>query len=711
MVEKWSLRLRIFLFFAFIALGSSIIIVASLYFATQRIGDDAIRHLVLFGGIACFGVTGLALWVWNKFDEHVARPIERISRDVRTIVHTQADNAIAEDEARYLGFLNPAVQEITAALAQARTETEEMVSEATRAAKRQKRQLEAVLRDLQQGVLICSLDHRILLYNRRAISILHVSGNLGLGRSLLSIVSAHPFRHALERLTGRFEDGRHLSHKDGLSTMVVCATADGYFTLQGRVTLVLSTDETRAIGYIATFDDVTKQLSESVARDHLLHDAALNIRRPATNIRAAAEILARKTQLSPKQEDRLQTILLNETENLTSQLANLDKNANELLSTGWPMGDVYSPTLFNCIIRRTISENRNLTCDFSGTNHWINCDSVTIVEVMEHVMAHIAKHDSITTFHLEATAARQAIYLDISWKGDIIPGEVLETWLGEPLESGLGTITGRDVLDRHKTDFWCIKVTDGTAHMRLPLLPAQEQHAEAGKTTPALAVPEEFYDFDLAFHQTAAAMEDRPLKELTYVVFDTETTGLEPSNGDEMISIAGVRIVNGRVLRGEVFDAYINPGRNIPPASTKIHHITDAMVADAEPATKVVPNFHRFVQDAVLVAHNAAFDMKFLSMKQDACKVTFDNPVLDTVLLAAHLYGHTDSLTLDTLAEKYGIEIPEEDRHTALGDSIATAHVLLHLINLLEADGIKTLKDAIDIEKKAVAIRKRQAKY
>ncbi len=178
-----------------------------------------------------------------------------------------------------------------------------------------------------------------------------------------------------------------------------------------------------------------------------------------------------------------------------------------------------------------------------------------------------------------------------------------------------------------------------------------------------------------------------------------------------MISIAGVRIVNGRIMRGESFDHYIHPGRSIPAASTEVHHITNDMVADAPPVGEVLPKFHTYVSDAVLVAHNAAFDMKFLSLKEEQTGLKFTNPVLDTVLLAAHLQGQTASLTLDTLAEQFGIEIPPEVRHTALGDSLATAEVLLRLIDLLEASGVKTLRDAVEVEKKAAAIRKQQAKY
>jgi DNA polymerase-3 subunit epsilon len=142
-----------------------------------------------------------------------------------------------------------------------------------------------------------------------------------------------------------------------------------------------------------------------------------------------------------------------------------------------------------------------------------------------------------------------------------------------------------------------------------------------------------------------------------------------------------------------------------------VHGISDAMVQAAPTIDVVLQRFEKFVGDAVMVAHNAPFDMKFLTLKQDACGVRFDNHVLDTVLLAAHIHGTVDSLTLDSLTERYGIVLPEEDRHTALGDSIATAELVLRLIDLLETAGVKTLWDAIQVSKDMVAIRRQQAKY
>ena len=187
-------------------------IAGAMVLAAQRIGDNAVPPLVLFGGAAGFSIVGLSLWVWFKFDENVARPIERLARDMRAITHGGASGKIDHGSARYLGSLAPAAKDVIEALSESRSEVDQAIRDATKEVEQQKGRLEAVLRDLQEAVLICTLDHKILLYNRRALEILHISGDLGLGRSLIDVISAQPLRHALDRLTVRFEEARHHDH-------------------------------------------------------------------------------------------------------------------------------------------------------------------------------------------------------------------------------------------------------------------------------------------------------------------------------------------------------------------------------------------------------------------------------------------------------------------------------------------------------------------
>lgn len=215
---------------------------------------------------------------------------------------------------------------------------------------------------------------------------------------------------------------------------------------------------------------------------------------------------------------------------------------------------------------------------------------------------------------------------------------------------------------------------------------------ETSRSTPYGSRPE-YYDFDL-FQSSAQtrSLEDCKLSDLAFTVFDTETTGLDPVNGDEIIQIAAVRIVNGKLLRHESFDQYVDPQRSIPPHTIPIHGITPEMVKGQPTIDKVLPAFHQFAQDTVLVAHNAAFDMRCLQVKEKRTGVVFANPVLDTLLLSAVVHPNQASHRLEAITERFNINIL--GRHTALGDALATAEVFLHLIPLLAAKGIQTLGQA-----------------
>ncbi|MEE4253211.1 MAG: 3'-5' exonuclease, partial [Desulfuromusa sp.] len=182
-------------------------------------------------------------------------------------------------------------------------------------------------------------------------------------------------------------------------------------------------------------------------------------------------------------------------------------------------------------------------------------------------------------------------------------------------------------------------------------------------------------------------------RKLTYVVFDTETTGLNPSRGDEIIQLGAIRMINGQLLYHEIIDQLVDPKRFVPQESVAIHGIQPSLLLGQPTIDKVLPHFQTFVENSVLVAHNAAFDMRFLQLQEEKTGIVFDNPVLDTLLLSSVVHPNQDSHSLDKLAERLNVTIV--GRHTALGDAIVTGEILIKLIPLLEAQGIYTLADAL----------------
>lgn len=708
MVERLGLRLRFFLFFALLAIGAVCAVVGLSWFVGQHLPPERVADLVLAAGIASFALVGLILWVWMLFDENVARPILTLASEVRASVHAGSDYGWRPGTGRYLGILTPTLQEMLQSLNQARQEQQQAVEAATAEAERQKHRLASILQDLQEGVLICNLQHRILLYNRRALEMLRAPENLGLGRSLLDLIKAQPLRHALERLDDRFRTGRYRQHRDGLKTRFVCPSISGHQQFRLHLALLLENQQSTPVGYVLALEDVSDELAAGIWRDRLLDDVTTDLRQRITHMSLAGELLC--AAAGEAADGTHGQVLRGELQAASERLQRLEDAANDLLAGAWPMTEVFSPNLLN-LARQRRSEGRDLEVEINGEPLWFHCDSGALVELLDRLLNRVAVWAGVNQLQLAAHRQDTRAYIDMRWSGQPVPQNELKRWLEERLEEGLGPVSVQDVLSRHRTDLWSQRVEGDQACLRLPLHLLEEYYDRPLKSASPAPERPEFYDFQLLEQRDFPALQDTPLRALDMVVFDTETTGLEPSRGDEIISIAGVRIVNGRVLRGEIFNSFVNPGRKIPLASTKIHGIDDDMVRDADPLATVLPRFHSFVGDAVLVAHNAAFDMKFLTLKQDALGIRFDQPVLDTVLLAAHLFQNTDSLTLDTLAERFAIDLPDEARHTALGDALATAGVMVSLMGLLNADGINTLGEALEVSEKQVALRRAQRAY
>lgn len=295
--------------------------------------------------------------------------------------------------------------------------------------------------------------------------------------------------------------------------------------------------------------------------------------------------------------------------------------------------------------------------------------------------------------------------LDLTWRNAPLAADTLAAWVNAPLQVGAsGQIFSLNALiARHGGEaIYCVDASSGVARYRL-MLPVSEPR-------PALSIPltqdgrPEFYDFDL-FHQAgqSAEIDHRPLPQLSYTVFDTETTGLDPAGGDEIISVGALRIVNGRLLQQENFDQLIQPRVQLSADSIAIHGITRAMLDGQPPIEAVLPQFHRFAADTVLVAHNAAFDMKFLQLLEARTGTAFTQPILDTLLLSQVIHPHKTDHTLEALAERLGIAVI--GRHTALGDAIVTGEVFLRMLPLLAEKGIFTLKEARDAEQQTAYAR------
>lgn len=182
-----------------------------------------------------------------------------------------------------------------------------------------------------------------------------------------------------------------------------------------------------------------------------------------------------------------------------------------------------------------------------------------------------------------------------------------------------------------------------------------------------------------------AAASLRRLREEAFVVVDVETTGGSPAAGHRVTEVAAVLVAGGEVR--DTFSSLVNPGRRIPRMIAELTGITDEMVSAAPRFHQVADRLAEFLEGRVFVAHNAPFDWRFVCAEMErSTGMLPSGRQLCTVKLARKLLPQLPSRSLDGLAHYYGLEI--ESRHRALDDAVATAHVLLRFVDLLEERGI-----------------------
>lgn len=185
-------------------------------------------------------------------------------------------------------------------------------------------------------------------------------------------------------------------------------------------------------------------------------------------------------------------------------------------------------------------------------------------------------------------------------------------------------------------------------------------------------------------------MNAMTLKDLSYVIFDLETTGLYPESGDEIIEIGAV-VVEDLTLQSKTFHSMVNPGKPIPAASSAVNGIKDADVKDAPKIEKVIPDFLKFVGSRIWVAQNAKFDLSFIVVKLKQMNIPLrQTVVVDTIGLSKMLFPYETSHSLDSIMARLNIA-RTGDRHRSVDDSKYTAQALLEFLKMLDQQGITTL--------------------
>ena len=621
-----------------------------------------------------------------------------VAGEVQRELEASSGNADVRGLAQVIG-------ELVRQRAQLRGDIAAQVEEASRNVEQERSRLAALMSELTQSVVVCNLDGRVLLYNNRArVQFRTLSQTptladgaelIGLGRSIYAVFDPRLVAHALENIQHRLQRG-----VANPSAQFVTTTRAGHL-LRVQMAPVRSTSaepgrEGDLNGFVLMLDNITSDFEQESARDRLLHGLTEDSRASLGNMQAAVEVLE-DPELDVSMRESFHRVIHEEVHAMSGRIRTLAAQAARLMKTRWPLEDMRGTDLV-AAARRRIEAARGLRTDSAEVDDvlWLKVDSFSLLQALAYLAGRLAEEYDIKIVWLRLTPADKRAHLDLVWSGQAVSTEALASWETDPIRVGseIGSLSVRDIVQRHGGEFWFERDRarqQAFFRFLLPLASAQEELDSS-----ALLHHEgrpEYYDFDL-FHvnELTRELDERRLTELSYTVFDTETTGLDPSSGDEIIQIGATRLVNGKLLKGECFEQLVDPRRPIDEASIPIHGITPDMVAGQPTIEKVLPAFHAFAHDTVLVAHNAAFDMRFLQLKENTTGVRFEQPVLDTLLLSALMHPNQESHRLEAIAERFGVKV--SGRHTALGDAMVTAEIFLKLLPLLAEMGIHTLGQA-----------------
>jgi len=659
------------------------------------------------------------LWSLESVFRNYIRPVPKIAESIDLINSSNPSYRLPGTGGADLRRLCHRINEAAQRYESLSEHVEERVQRAKADSEQEKNTLAAIVAELPEGVLICNPEGRILLYNNRAKFLLagdlppndldadsdpRGSGRyIGLGRSVFGIIDENLLGHVLEQISEKLRK----NDPEVASYFVVPGADDRLLRVEAVPVLDPGQQFT---GLILIFYDITRQLETDSDINLALQAVTRGFRASLAGIRSAIETIIDYPDMETQQLEKLKAIIHRESLRMGELLESNLSFDGQIGISQWPLTTMSAHNLTELIQARSLEKlNVQIQLQSSDQTLWIKVDSYSFLLVLLFAIDKLKTLTGSQEFTCRLSDLDWYIGLDLMWSGNPIKIETLRQWEQAPVvfEKEGWSITLREILEHLGSDIgsYASKRLPGTSYLRF-FLPVAEVF-EPQESRSLAILPEsrpEFYDFDLfgRVGQTTE-LESRLLTELTYTVFDMETTGLNPSEGDEILSIGAIRIVNCRLLREEHFEQLVDPLRPIPWASVQIHGIHPEMIIGQPVIDRVLPRFQQFAEETILVAHNSAFDMRFLQMKEEQTAVRFINPVLDTLLLSAVVHPAHDDHNLEAIAQRLGVRIL--GRHTAMGDALATGELFLKLLPLLSEKGIYTLKDALEASKQTYYAR------
>lgn len=669
----------------------------------QIITEIAQRHLytLLAVGFIITAVVGFGL---ESIYVNYVRPIRKITDGASVIYSTNPSHRIQADGGRDVIALTGIINDFADMFENLSKDITEQILASRSEVEKEKNLLASIMAELPQGVIICNRSGRILLFNSLAKRLFTHSSHtsraahfIGLGRSIFHLIDKDLIAHAIEEIEERLSRG-----KESLASYFITPIYTGILVSIEAIPVL---DQQKMMtGFILTFKDISDQVDTYENIDNW----TVTFRQTMTHHLEQARLLISDLVESSEIEKQTNNLYENKIEkyltHIKDQYRETAANILDATLTRLPLSRLNLNDFLTAFQKQSLEQNGiQINIANRADNRRMLADSYSLSMAFNFLIVNLSEVTGKREFGLSVSSNDGLILFDITWRGQSASRIQVENIANKKIRAlpSFGY-----VLKQNRSNFEIISDNMQTvSQVRITANAELESELANGKRRAVIAESRpEFYDFDLfKIDDDAKDILNTDLRKIIFTVFDTETTGLDPDGGDEIISVAAVRIVNARIVYQDIFEELVDPKRDIPMESYRIHGINYEMVKGKPDIESILPLFKMYTYDTVLIGHNIAFDMKMFKVKETATNTVFDNPVLDTLLLSASLYSVNERHDMETIAKRLGVNII--GRHTALGDAIATAEIFIKLIPMLNANGIFTLKNALEASKKTYYAR------
>ncbi|MDX2479568.1 MAG: exonuclease domain-containing protein, partial [Desulfuromusa sp.] len=573
---KPSFKYWIFLGAIYFALIS--IIVASLIGSWASVNEaqqaalaEMLSKLVpfpLLGTITILFIIGALINL--LFNDYIV-PILKLAESARIISSVNPEHrAEIKSASKEIQYLAEIINQSADAFTELQQDVAGKIAVAQATLNEERTRLAALMTELPHGVIVCNTDGQVLLYNQQAQELFKKDpgtakgkspnqGILGLGRSIFSILDRDPIVHGLEML--------HKCHMSGRTKMVNNSILTLHTGLCLRVNMAPFFTEQENVkvisGLVLTLEDMTHQIKSDSRRDMLIQSLIDEQQKDLEEIRDSITNILGRPKLDPEELYNYRKKIDQASQSLQNKVGEARANYAHHLHALSKNENVLADNLLD-IISNNISERFSIkVTPLAPKGVWLQLDSYSMVQAISHLAGLLNTHSRIQELLITLTPDEESgAELVITWPKASTSLDLLKTWQLTPLitDPKGNLLNFKDTIENLAGGISLISNPSGEyTGVTINFPPIDQDHRLAMQSD--VEHRPVSYEFDLFNRGAWKELGQIPLRKLTYVVFDTETTGLNPSKGDEIIQLGAIRIVNGNLLYHEVIDQLVDPKR------------------------------------------------------------------------------------------------------------------------------------------------------